>query len=160
VKSDLESRLSEATALLERGARIIENDDWRDAYDAFLSGVELAPDGSAKYSTLCYEGDCAKMTGRARPCPVHESRAPAHPASEAENLRLQILFQQVHGCHHSWVSRGDNAEKALAASEARVKAADRITSQLKASFEEWPENTADNDLLALDMGRILEALRG
>lgn len=24
-------------------------------------------------SGLCYEGDCAKMTGRARPCPIHDA---------------------------------------------------------------------------------------
>jgi hypothetical protein len=46
----------------------------------------------------------------------------------------------------------------LAAVRERVKEAHRITAQLKASFEEWPDNTSDNDLLALDMGRILQAL--
>ncbi len=26
--------------------------------------------------------------------------------------------------------------------------------------EEWPDHTSDNDLVALDLGRILDALRG
>ena len=64
-----------AERLLLRASRCIELDDWRDDYDAWMSGCELAPDGSAKYSTLCYEGDCAKMTGRARPCPIHDREA-------------------------------------------------------------------------------------
>lgn len=37
-----------------------------------------APAQTAPRTTalLCYEGDCAKMTGRARPCPVHDAQPP------------------------------------------------------------------------------------
>lgn len=79
-----------ASALLERAARIIENDDWHDAYDAFRSGVELAPDGSAKYTTLCYEGACATMTGRARPCPIHD--AAPEPSADPDAVTMASML--------------------------------------------------------------------
>lgn len=36
--------------------------------------------------TLCFEGDCAKMTGRARPCPVHDV-----DPSERYRVALNVL---------------------------------------------------------------------
>lgn len=50
--------------------------NWVKRRDAFLS---RAPAQTAPRTTslLCYEGDCAKMTGRARPCPVHDAPAQA-----------------------------------------------------------------------------------
>lgn len=40
-------------------------------------------------SELCFKGDCAKMTGRARPCPIHDS------GPDAEVARLTAEVQRL-----------------------------------------------------------------
>lgn len=50
---------------------------WAAEIRAKVDSAQTAPRTTA---LLCYEGDCAKMTGRARPCPVHDA-----PAQTAEH---------------------------------------------------------------------------
>lgn len=73
---------------------------------------------------------------------------------------LRKVIAANHRVHDVTIAELAKAEVYRVQAEARVKEAARITRQLQVSFEEWPDHTADNDLLALDMGRILEALRG
>lgn len=89
---------------------------------------------------------------------THNVFGPKTPAEVQVFIEEGCRVERELAEHNAKLLESTRAE--LAKAEARVKEADRIASQLKGSFDEWPDDTSENDLLALDLARILEALRG
>jgi len=103
-RQSVTEQLAEATGLLRCVSPTV-SDSLLDAIDAFL---KRAPAQATTNALLCYEGDCAKMTGRARPCPIHD--APAQTA-EPDNVPGETDRQSA----VRWMRQCMSAEARLAA---------------------------------------------
>lgn len=101
-----EIRLGEGVALLERWNKLsgptceeLQQDTWE-----FLSRIR-----AEATAALCYEGDCAKMTGRARPCPVHDAQPPL--PTRAELTGHGLSEDDLAWCRRVREQYGDDGEK-------------------------------------------------
>lgn len=105
---------------------------------------------------LCYEGDCAKMTGRARPCPVHD--APAQTAEIRARLEAELV-EAYRLLELEKAKDGDTwKERAVTERAAREKA-EAERAELKAKLERARAELEPVAGGSRAVDRALEALR-
>ncbi len=148
-------RLEEATGLLRSLEQCVCWSDTMQAYTlyqrvrdvlgpvrAFLSGATARERTNA---LLCFEGDCAKMTGRARPCPIHDEgpAAPRTPVLRPEFVALGEALgmgRPAQASEDRELSRISELEHELQAAEAAADAAGcewRKAEAKLAAVHEW-----------------------
>lgn len=72
---------------------------------------------------------------------------------EGEVERLEGLFQQTHGCHHSWVDKATRADAAIAGAEDSHRRAEEENDKLRSYLSEFltdyvPHSPGEDEWLA------------